>query len=252
MVCRFPERSGGGDKNLRRFFTLWHEIAHCLVAVDQYELPFHRTTITSKPKDPNEKLTDIIAGDLGFFEPLFGPVFDRHFTDSRRLTFNLVERIRASFCPECSFQSVLSACVSRAPYPVLLLDAGLEWKKAEKEQMRSAQRTLFPEKTPVPRLRVLTCIANSSARSSGLHIPRKMRVPPSSVIARVHQGDSRTIGINAENLNSWSSSTGGPLAFREVSVEARKYGEHVMALVSPREAGKPLAAAAKVELASSV
>src|SRR5204862_1268040 len=45
-----------GRKAQRRFFTLWHEIAHCLTAVNQYELPLKRTRIGNKPQDAIETL----------------------------------------------------------------------------------------------------------------------------------------------------------------------------------------------------
>ena len=35
-----------GQKEHRAFFTAWHEIAHCLTAFDQFELPFRRVSPT--------------------------------------------------------------------------------------------------------------------------------------------------------------------------------------------------------------
>ena len=35
-----------GHKALRRFFTRWHEIAHCLTTYEQFEFPFRRTNTT--------------------------------------------------------------------------------------------------------------------------------------------------------------------------------------------------------------
>ena len=49
-----------GDKYHRRFFTRWHEIAHVLTMVDQWELPLHRSTTN---KDALETMMDIIAAD---------------------------------------------------------------------------------------------------------------------------------------------------------------------------------------------
>jgi len=56
-----------GPKGNRRFFSRWHEIAHLLTMRRQLELPYHRST----DKPPLERLMDHIAGEIGFFPPLF-------------------------------------------------------------------------------------------------------------------------------------------------------------------------------------
>ena len=55
---------------LRRFFTLWHEIAHLLTLTHKLEPPFHRSADVPCPL---ERLMDIIAGEIAFYDPIFVP-----------------------------------------------------------------------------------------------------------------------------------------------------------------------------------
>ena len=87
-----------GDKHLRRYWTLWHEIAHCLTDVKQFSLPLRRTTVAGAEKDPIEQLTDMLAADLAFYGPLFHPVLHQELADVGRVSFDLTERVRQRFC----------------------------------------------------------------------------------------------------------------------------------------------------------
>ena len=59
-----------GSKLARRFFTRWHEIAHRLTTdADLMSRPYR------SEHDPIERLMDEIAGHVGFYGPLFDPVF---------------------------------------------------------------------------------------------------------------------------------------------------------------------------------
>ena len=69
-----------GDKASRRFFTRWHEIAHLLVLEKELDALVRRSS-----HDPIERLMDEIAGRIGFYEPIFGPVFAR---EHRHLPWN--------------------------------------------------------------------------------------------------------------------------------------------------------------------
>ena len=113
-----------GSKESRRFFSRWHEIAHLLTMTRQLDL-YHRST----DKPPLERLMDHIAGEVGFFDPIFGPALSSHVARGRPLTFAAVDAIREEFCPHASFQSTLIACVKRAPSPILYIEAGLGLKR---------------------------------------------------------------------------------------------------------------------------
>jgi hypothetical protein len=223
-----------GDKRHRRFFTAWHEIVHCITSADQYELPFHRTIIGRKFSDPVEKLVDLVAGELGFYDPLFRPHLERELRQNGRLTFASVERIREQFCSDASFEATLNACVARLQSPLVFLKAGLVLKNKEQAEIDSRQQRLFRYPAPQPQLRVVSTIRNGAARKASLHIPHHFRVPPQSVIAKVH---SSTVsgGIDfdeSETLSHWTSSDGTQLPPINVDVTARKMGDQVFALLS--------------------
>ena len=221
-----------GDKQNRRFFTIWHEIVHCITAADQYELPFHRTKISRDLIDPIERMTDIVAADLAFFDPLFRPILEEQTSLGGGLTFEIVQKIRERFCAGASFESTLNACVSRSPFPIILIKADLALKKAEQDAINSPQGQLFPITRPVARLRVVSTVTNDAARSNLLHIHRNMRVPRLSIISSVFNDGDLLRGTATENLRDWKSSDGGVLANVEVTIEAQKIGDQVWALVS--------------------
>ena len=219
-----------GDKALRRFFTLWHEIAHCLTAVEQYELPLqHRTSIHATAKDPIEKVTDIVAADFAFFDPLFYPILEDEVQAAGRLTFEGIDRVRTSYCPEASWQSTLIACLTRCPKPTLWVEVGLGYKKAEMEALESPQGELLPAPSPIAVLRVADSHRNDAAKALGLLIPKKMRVPESSVISKAfHDGGD---WVAQEHLGDWSSK-GRSLPAVPIQVEARTGLSGVSAMIT--------------------
>jgi hypothetical protein len=225
-----------GEKRHRRFFTLWHEIVHCITAseLEQYALPFRRTIIAKNLTDPIERLTDLVAGDLGFYDPLFLPHLERELTLSGRLTFDGVQRVRDSYCPDASFEATLNACVTRASIALLLIKAGSILKNAEQAAVDSAQQSLFKVPAPQPKLRVISTVRNNAARASSLHIPRHFRVPQSSIIAKAFSSPVGTVIDGAsEPLELWTCSNGHALARRAIDVHARRTMDAVVALVTP-------------------
>ena len=64
----------GEEKKARCFFTRWHEVAHLLVLTPRLAPPFNRDT---KERCPIERLMDVIAGELGFYEPVFRPTLEK-------------------------------------------------------------------------------------------------------------------------------------------------------------------------------
>ncbi len=222
-----------GNKGARRFFSRWHEIAHLLTLYKQMELPFHRSTID---RDPTEKLMDIIAGEIGFYDTLFRPALEAELRSQGRLTLDAVERVRREYCPDASFQATLNACAARAPAPVIVLEIGMGYKKSELRELHLAQLPLIPPKLPQPKLRVLSAVPNAAARKISFQIPRYMRVPVASIITGVFDnGTGLSIGATetVENLNQWTSSNGSRLPNVKVDVQALKTGEHVLVIVSP-------------------
>lgn len=220
-----------GDKAARRFFTRWHEIAHVLTLVrGQMALPFHRSTIN---RDPIEQLMDKIAAEVGFFDDLFAPVVRTAVERAGGLNFDLVEQIRASDCPRASFHATLIAVATRAPVPAVTIEAGLGWKKGERDMINAPG--LFPELKPQPMLRVLAAGGNELARTAGLRFHLNMRVPQTSVIAHLRDPAVTDAAItlrSVESLSDWTTSGGGSIGDGDVLVEARRHGDKVIALIT--------------------
>lgn len=217
-------RSG---KAARRFFSRWHEIAHVLTTVEQLQFPLHRST---HKKDAVEKMMDLIAGDIGFFDPIFIPLLKKQAESG--LTFDVAEKVRSNFCPTASMEATLNACASRVPYPVIVVQAAMGYKKAEERAMSSNQGELIPADKPTPQLRVSAVMPNSPARAMGLVLPRNMRVPAGSVIMAAMQGDDhhRSV-VENENLNWWRTSDGTALRHAPVRVEALRVRDRVWAII---------------------
>jgi hypothetical protein len=222
-----------GDKAARRFFTRWHEISHLLTLQGQLELPLHRSTTK---KNPTERLMDVIAGEIGFYEPIFNPILVEEVARAGTLTFETVETIRRRFCPEASFQATLNACVNRLGSPALVLELGLGLKKDEQEAVQSKQQELIPSAAPEPKLRVLTVAANKWAAGTSLKMHRNMQVPAASLLYKLYFG--KRLGANGETngvekLWIWRHSDGSALANVEVRIQARRVENSVIALVLP-------------------
>jgi hypothetical protein len=176
---------------------------------------------------------DLVAGDLGFFDPIFRPHLERELK-AAPLTFDTVERVRNEFCPDASFESTLNACVDRCELPALLLKAAMILKSAEQAAVDSPQRELFQVPAPRRRLRVVSSLRNDAARKIGLHIPQHFRIPKSSIITRIFGADiAAAISSTAiENLSSWTTSKGNRLQSAKVHVAARKVGDDVAAILT--------------------
>lgn len=218
-----------GDKHLKRYWTIWHEIAHALTFVEQSELALRRTTESGPAKEPLEQLTDMVASDFAFFDTLFLPAFRSELNGDTRVSLALAQRVRQRFCPDASLASTLNACVTAAPMPTIMIEAGLAYKKSERDRIVAGEEGI------VPSLRVLKSIPNQAARDAHVHIPKRMRVPLTSVIARVHGEELDTIldrGTAEENLSDWTTSGGECLPEAKIMIEARRLGDRVLALVT--------------------
>jgi hypothetical protein len=221
-----------GPKGSRRFFTRWHEIAHLLTLQGQLQLPLHRSTTD---RSPTERLMDTIAGEVGFYDPLFRPILRQETCNESSLSFIVVEKIRERFCPEASFKSVLNTCVKRFNRPTLVAEIGMGLKKDEERQMQSSQMDLLPTSCPEPKLRVLSVLGND-VHSTGLKLHRNMQVPAASLLHRIFlkQDGCDADEVNGtENLNIWRHSDGKALANLDVKIQARRFQDSIIALISP-------------------
>jgi hypothetical protein len=217
-----------GEKAARRFFTRWHEIGHRLTLVDELDEPVFRSE-----KDPIERMMDEIAGRVGFYEPLFGPVFEEQMRGKKLLTFETVEAVRRLRFAVASFQASLSACNRRLPTPVIYVEAASIHKADDQREINRGQRVLFEECRPVAKLRAVEVLPNPAAQKANFRIAPKMRIPENSVIHRLFLDEDGREAAGGENLNSWEHSGDKRLADQEVWIEARKVKDRVIAIVQP-------------------
>lgn len=217
-----------GTKLSRRFFTRWHEIAHRLTTHAFHGEPAYRSE-----DDPLEQLMDEIAGHIGFYGPLFDPVFEAAKGDKELLTFSTVEAVVRHGFPTASFQATLNACTRRLTTPVIYLEAALAHNKQGRRRL--AAPSLFGDDPPPGELRAIRVRANDAAFKEQFYIPENMRVPADSVMHRLFDAAPLTNGERQEDLSQWESK-GKPLEGRAVAVEARKVPGRVIAIVQPVEA----------------
>lgn len=203
-----------GEKVYRAYFTKWHELAHLLTLTPQMRLVFRRTHGAAL-QDPEEALMDIIAGEVGFFSDLLS------IEGTAAVSFENIERIRAEFCPEASYQSSLIGIVKALPQPCILVEAAQRFKRGEE----SAGNAASP-------LRVIHVTVNQAARDAGVIMHPNWRVPRRSAIySAFEQGASFEA---MENLDWWTTSDGSRLVSCDVLVKAKYSPCSVTALVVPQ------------------
>jgi hypothetical protein len=213
-----------GQKRARRFFTRWHEIAHFLAANKTSETPVHRSTNV----EPLEKLMDEIAARVGFYEPIFGPVFDAQLAGREYLSFPIVEAVRANGFGQASFQSTLFACLRQFRRPAVYLEAELAHKADDARNIR--QGRLFADTIPIAQLRAVTTIPNPAAKGKLFIVP-KIRIPPTSIINTLFLNEFGDEASAIENLRTWEHSGGKHLADKKVWIEAKKLKNRVIAII---------------------
>lgn len=216
-----------GSKGARRWFSIWHEVAH-LLAEPQISFNFRRTVVPDK--DPIEQLMDAIAGELAFYRPMFALS-----AGGVRPTLAMLEEHRLNQAASASREAAYGTDVGRLQVPAVFLVAELELKARERRSLQTG--FLFPQAVPTPELRAVGVVSSEPSRQCGLFIPRNMRVPGKSVISRVFF--EKTVDLadrtweSRELLSDWSDSKGNCLADMPVIVEAGRAGSRVFALITP-------------------
>jgi hypothetical protein len=176
---------------------------------------------------------DEIAARIGFYEPIFGPVFDAEMAAHTRLSFGMIEAVRRNGFATASFQSTLFACHRRMVTPVIYIEAAQAHKAEDGRQIKQGVQWLFAEAKPEALVRAVLVRTNGPAKEAGLVIHENMRVPPSSIIHRLLEDEMSAEAAGQENLNTWDHSGGKRLAECEVWIEAKKVKDRVIALVQP-------------------
>lgn len=214
-----------GSKASKRWFSIWHEIAHLLVN-PQLSFEFRRCDETHK--DPIESLMDKIAGDLAFYAPMY----EFQSVGSGVVTLRALEEHRLANSPDASRQSAFSAIVRRLSDPAVFVVCDLALKIDERRRLG---RSGVPGLTPIPKLRAVAPVGSDSARQHDLYVPKNMRIPAHSVIAKVFQNETADLSmgtwIRHERLGWWTDSKGKALPDVPVRVEAGRSGGRVFALL---------------------
>lgn len=220
-----------GKKLARRFFTRWHEIAHRLTMVGDMMEPVFRSE-----RDPIEQLMDEIAGQAGFYGPIFSPAFEKAQDGNPLLLFSTVQSVINDAFPDASFQATLCACARQLTTPVIYLEAALGHKAAVKRRINDNSPRLFDMgEPPAGELRAVRVVPNSAALQDGFTTPTNMRVPESSAIHSLFMSNEMQDGYGNEDLSVWADSKGKRLDQRAVIVECRKLFDRVIAIVQPTE-----------------
>jgi hypothetical protein len=215
-----------GDKAARRFFTRWHEIAHLLVLTQDLEAPVRRAS-----DSPLERLMDEIAGQVGFYQPIFDPAFAAFVPKGEPITFAAIDEIRKGHFPDASFQATLFAAMRHSERAVVYVEAALGYKAEEARAVKRSEQWLFDDAQPTPKLRAVQVVPNVAALAFGFFIPPNMRIPETSIIHRLFVGVDEQDLTGTENLESWEHSKGKRLKNRSVWIECRKVRDRVFATV---------------------
>lgn len=222
-----------GSHHSRRYFSKWHEAVHRLVEGQQLQLAFRRTPLKELRKDPEEVLVDRIAAALAFYPGIFRPVFLEEYGRAGRLSFSVVDRIREMVAPDASRQATMLACIKSCPSPVWYICCGLGYKREEARQLKTLQKPLLPNQgsRPRPKLRVKEAAGSPAALDLGIRVYPNMRVPDSSTVAKAFLDPWGSTHTGIEPLESWETSSGGPIGLGTVEVEAFRSDDQVMAIM---------------------
>jgi len=222
-----------GWHHSRRYFSKWHETVHRLVEGQQLQLALRRTPLKELRKDPEEVLVDRIAAALAFYPGMFRPVFLQEYGRAGRLSFSVVDRIREMVAPDASRQATMLACIKSCPSPAWYICCGLDYKREEARQLKSIQGPLLANQgsRPRPKLRVKETAGSPAALDLGIRIHPNMRVPDSSTVAKAFLDPWQSTHTGIETVESWETSSGGPIGHGTVEVEAFRLDDQVLAII---------------------
>jgi hypothetical protein len=212
-----------GSNAKRAYYTKWHEVAHLLILTDQSRLCFRRTQHLPD-KDPEEVMIDLIAGKFGFYRSFIKPRIQGE------ISFEQIEALRQSLCPEASNLSSLLGFVKEWPEPCILVLCEEGLKISEKKQAIQAS---FLDDLPVPVLRAVKVTSNEAAKEKNIFIFPNMRVPKRSIIHTVRNGET-DYAEALEDLSWWETSSGDVLSEQKVLVKAKNCWGDTYALIIPQ------------------
>ena len=211
-----------GWHEYRRYYSKWHEIVHRLVDGQQLTFAFRRTS--GNRSEPGEALVDRVAATLAFYPDMFEPVVRDEFARAGRLTFDVIDNIRERIAPDASREATANACLRHMPSPVWFLQCRMGLKASEVRKLDNPQMSFFPEESPEAKLRVRSGSYSPSAEDLGIRFHPNMRVPESSVVSLGFNDAWGKPKQGTEALDIWETSSGGPIGYGEVHLEAMRIG----------------------------
>jgi hypothetical protein len=214
-----------GEKAFRSYYSKWHELAHLLTLTDQLRFKFCRTHSSINKNDPEEALMEAIAGQVGFLSDLV----KSH--AKGQISFQKIAELRERLCPEASQQASTIGFSRNWPSPCVLIEAGLEYRKRERDKLD--QRGFEFIEPPTPELRLLHISSSLPAPNLAKLLHPNMRVPKCSTIYKVFFEGYASDNCALENLSWWETSKDGYLPSIAIRVEARKQADSVQALLIP-------------------
>lgn len=201
------------DSDARAYWNRFHEITHRIAEPPQKVLPFRRHRFEAK--SPVESLIDSVAAELAFYGPVFLPLVERYARRSK-LSFDVIDSIRAEYAPSASLLSTANAVVKHWPGPAAALTAEMRGRLHSPNSDRA--------------IRVMPQGYSDLASKAGLTLIPNMRVPSGSPIEETfHTGVAQD---STEHLGAWGTSQGKRLARIDVYTSARRIGDRVYALLS--------------------
>ena len=225
-----------GERASRAFFTAWHEITHLIIHPEQLQFPEFRRTPNEEDvhKDPIESVVDHVAGQIGFYPPLFEPILGDALQTAGGFSFRALDLARQAATPSPSLHSTALAAIRFASEPTAFLTAALACRAAEARALRSPQQTLdFAKVEPKYDLRAVSLATNEAARESRFAIHRNIRIPPDSVIAQAFESSEDRDLSQHENQDWWATSKNGALPELRLHVQATRRGRFVYGLLQP-------------------
>ena len=212
-----------GWHEYRRYYTKWHEVVHRLLDGQQLAFAFRRTRV-NRP-EPAEALVDRVAATLAFYPDMFEPVVREELAKEGRLSFDVIDNVRERIAPDASREATANACLRLMPSPVWFLQCHVGMKASEVRKLENPQMSFFSEEPPDAKLRVRTASYSPSAEELGIRLHPNMRVPESSVVTLGFNDIGGDSNQGTEALDTWETSSGGPIGNGEIHLEAMRIGD---------------------------
>ena len=212
-----------GWHDFRRYYSKWHEIVHLLLEGQQLAFAFRRTR-ENRP-EPEEALVDRVAATLAFYPDMFEPVVREELEKEGQLTFGVIDSVRERLAPDASREATANACLRYVPSPVWFLQCRMGLKTSEMRRLSSPQMSFIPEELPEAKLRVRNGSLSPQAVDLGIRFHPNMRVPETSIVTLGFHDAWGEPQEGMEVLDTWETSSGGPIGSGEIHLEAMRIGD---------------------------